>query len=110
HRITQGGGSRGVDSKITRFANSRVGTRLTRAAHLRSAAADTRSGGPKKPTWREQTAGTTRAERDSSRASQRDSARERADQLADAEASKLLDRVGRDDYGQRGHASDDQAA
>lgn len=110
HRITQGGGSRGVDSKITRFANTRVGTRLTRAAHLRNTAAETRSGGPKQPTWREQTAGTTRAERDSTRASQRDSARDRAEKLADAEASKLLDRVGSDDYGQRTNGGDDQAA
>lgn len=98
-RITLGGGTRGVDSTLTRFANTAIGSRLTRAAHLRVSDADRRDGGPRVPSWREQTAGNNRAERTANRGQRHAAAAARAEQLSDEQASEVLDRASEDGYG-----------
>lgn len=108
HRITQGGGTRGVDSRLTQFANTSVGARLTRSAHLRSAAVMQSGEGPRIPSWREQYGGASKEDRMRAHSEQRAAAARRADALSDAASSGLLDRAAQDGYGRE--ASRDQAA
>ncbi len=99
HRITQGGGARGIDSRMTRFANSSLGSRVTRSAHLRDLAAQQRGTVPSAPSWREQTAGMGGSDRAAAAAIQRSAQMDRAAAISAAEADRLLDRVGGDGYG-----------
>lgn len=99
HRITQGGGSRGIDSRMTRFANSSLGSRVTRSAHLRELEAQQRGSVPATPSWREQTAGMGRNERAAAAAAMKSASSERAASISNAEADRLLNRVGGAGYG-----------
>lgn len=99
HRITQGGGSRGIDSRMTRFANSSLGSRVTRSAHLRDLEAQQRGTVPATPNWHQQTAGMGRNERSSAAAALKSASSDRATAISTAEADRLLDRVGGDGYG-----------
>lgn len=99
HRITAGGGSRGIDSKVTQFANSSLGSRVTRAAHLRDLEARQRGTVPATPSWREQTAGMNRHDRTATATAMREASRTRAEAISNAEADRLIDRVGADGYG-----------